>query len=99
MFSFKSHHNEHVVHLQAISTEQADYLLVVCRTSCILYLLQNEGVERLAAYFMNARMRPMRRKYVNAFSYVIRYYFTAAKITLIEGNGPIAQEKSVKTQG
>jgi hypothetical protein len=84
VFSFKAHQDEHVVHLQAISTENGDFLLVVCRTSCILYLLQNEGVERLCSYFLNTRIKQNRRKYINAFSYVIRHYFTSAKVVAMD---------------
>jgi hypothetical protein len=41
------------VHCQA--TNSADYLVVVTRTTCILYLLCDTGLELMNCYYLNAK--------------------------------------------
>lgn len=50
------------------------------RTSCILYLLQDDGVKRMTSYLLNSRKKPYRAKHANKYSYAVRFYFTSAKI-------------------
>lgn len=64
----------------SIDTEQADYLVVVTRTSCVLYSLHVDGVRRMTSYLLNSRKKPYRSVEENMFSYSVRFYFTAAKI-------------------
>lgn len=54
VYSFETHRQEDVIHLEALSTRFTDYLLVVTRTSCVLYLLKEYSLERIAAYTLNA---------------------------------------------
>ena len=73
-----------VIYLTSIETELADYLVVVTRTACVLYLLQDDGVKRMTSYLINARKKPYRQKHTNRYSYAVRFYFTSAKIVKAE---------------
>lgn len=72
--------DEQIIFLQGIKTDHANYLLVVTRTACILYLVQKECVKRLCSYLVNARKKPKKKKHDNKYSYNVRYYFTSAKV-------------------
>ena len=69
-----------VIYLLSIETEKADYLIVVTRTSCVLYSLHVDGVRRMTSYLLNSRKRPYRTIEENRFSYQVRFYFTSAKV-------------------
>lgn len=73
--------DEQIIFLNGIKTEHANYLIVVTRTACVLYLVQKEQVKRLCSYLVNARKKPKKKKHDNKYSYNVRYYFTSAKIT------------------
>lgn len=78
---FESHNNEDVIHIEHRETVKSDYLVVATRTSCILYLIQEDVVKRMCAYFLNARKMQQGNAGSKArFSYSSRYYFTAVKL-------------------
>jgi len=37
---------------------------------------------------VNARKKPKKKKHDNKYSYNVRYYFTSAKVTLLNTNSP-----------
>jgi hypothetical protein len=93
LYTFPSYHgmkpclkliDEQIIFLNGIKTDHANYLVVVTRTACILYLIQKESAKRVCSYLVNARKKPKKKKNENKYSYNVRYYFTCAKITLIE---------------
>ena len=59
-------------------------MIVVTRTACILYLIQKESAKRVCSYIVNARKSPKKEKHENKYSYNLRYYFTSAKVTIVE---------------
>ena len=69
-----------VIYLTSMETARSDYLIVVTRTSCILYSLLDDGVRRMTSYLINSRKKPYRSLDENRFSYSVRFYFTAAKV-------------------
>ena len=69
-----------MIFLTSIETEKADYLIVVTRTSCVLYSLHEDGVRRMTSYLINSRKKPFRSIEENKFSYNVRFYFTSAKV-------------------
>lgn len=69
-----------VIYLTSVETARSDYLIVVTRTSCVLYALLEDGVRRMTSYLINSRKRPYRSLDENRFSYSVRFYFTAAKV-------------------
>lgn len=69
-----------VIYLTSVETARSDYLIVVTRTSCILYSLLDDGVRRMTSYLINSRKKPYRSLDENRFSYSVRFYFTAAKV-------------------
>lgn len=81
--SFQSYNGEQIIHLQCLKTEENKYLIVVTRTSCILYQILPAGVKRLCSYLINARKKPKKAKHDNKYSYNVRYYFTCAKIQIV----------------
>ena len=50
--------DEQIIFLNAIQTDHANYLVVVTRTACILYLIQKEQAKRVCSYLVNARKKP-----------------------------------------
>ena len=77
---FESYQCQTVIYLVSIETERADYLIVVTRTSCVLYSLHEDGVRRMTSYLINSRKKPYRSVEENRFSYQVRFYFTSAKV-------------------
>lgn len=77
---FESYQNQTVIYLTSMETARSDYLIVVTRTSCILYSLLDDGVRRMTSYLINSRKKPYRSLDENRFSYSVRFYFTAAKV-------------------
>ena len=78
---FESYNNEDVIHIEHRDTMKSDYLVVTTRTSCILYLIQEDVVKRICAYFLNAKkMRLGNSGSKSKYSYSSRYYFTTVKI-------------------
>jgi len=77
---FESYQCQTVIYLSSIETARNDYLIVVTRTSCVLYALFEDGVRRMTSYLINSRKRPYRSLEENRFSYSVRFYFTSAKI-------------------
>ena len=71
---------QNVIYVKSVETDIADYLIVVTRTSCVLYSLHQDGVRRMTSYLINARRQPYSAKFSNKFSYAVRFYFTSAKI-------------------
>ena len=69
-----------MIYLLSIETDKADYLIVVTRTSCVLYSLHVDGVRRMTSYLINSRKKPYRTIEENRFSYQVRFYFTSAKV-------------------
>jgi len=69
-----------VIYLTSIETAKFDYLVVVTRTSCVLYTLLEDGVRRMTSYLINSRKKPYRSLEENRFSYSVRFYFTSAKV-------------------
>ena len=69
-----------VIYLSSVETARSDYLIVVTRTSCILYSLLEDGVRRMTSYLLNSRKKPYRSLDETKFSYSVRFYFTAAKV-------------------
>ena len=69
-----------MIYLTSIETDRADYLVVVTRTSCVLYSLSVDGVRRMTSYLLNSRKTAYRRTEVNRYSYQVRFYFTSAKV-------------------
>ena len=55
-------------------------MIVVTRTSCVLYSLHIDGVRRMTSYLINSRKKPYRMIDENRFSYQVRFYFTSAKV-------------------
>jgi len=54
VYSFETYRQEDVIHIETISTLLNDYLLVVTRTSCVVYFVKEYSLERIAAYTLNA---------------------------------------------
>ena len=77
---FDSYQSQTVIYLTSIETEFADYLVVVTRTSCVLYSLHEDGVRRMTSYLINSRKKPYRSSEENRYSYSVRFYFTSAKV-------------------
>jgi len=77
---FESYQGQTVIYLTSVETARSDYLIVVTRTSCVLYALLEDGVRRMTSYLINSRKRPYRSLDENRFSYSVRFYFTAAKV-------------------
>lgn len=69
--------------MNGIKTDHANYLLVVTRTACVLYSVGSDQVKRLCSYLVNARKKPKKKKHDNKYSYNVRYYFTSAKVQLL----------------
>ncbi len=81
-----------MIYITSIETSKADYLIVVTRTSCVLYSLLEDGVRRMTSYLINSRKKPYRSQEENRFSYSVRFYFTSAKVIK-------SKEESVAGQG
>ena len=43
-----------------------------------------EQAKRVCSYLVNARKKPKKKKNENKYSYNVRYYFTSAKVTLLD---------------
>lgn len=86
LYQFVSYNDEQIIFLNGIKTDHANYLVVVTRTACLLYLVQKEAVKRVCSYIVNARKKPKKKKNENKYSYNVRYYFTSAKITVVKGS-------------
>lgn len=83
-----------MIYLLSIETEKADYLIVVTRTSCVLYSLHIDGVRRMTSYLINSRKKPYRMIDENRFSYQVRFYFTSAKVVkAVEDDLPSGSER------
>ena len=76
-----------MIYLTSIETSRADYLIVVTRTSCILYSLHEDGVRRMTSYLINSRKKPYISTEENRFSYSVRFYFTSAKVIKAKEEG------------
>ena len=83
LYSFLSYNDEQIIFLNGIRTEHANYLIIVTRTACLLYLVQKDQAKRVCSYLVNARKKPKKKKHDNKYSYNVRYYFTSAKITAL----------------
>jgi len=78
-----------VICLKGLQTDYANYLVVVSRTACLLYLVLDAEAKRVCSYIVNARKQ--RKRGENKYSYNLRYYFTAAKVVVL--SQPLSQEK------
>jgi hypothetical protein len=48
---------------------------------------------------VNARKKPKKKKHDNKYSYNVRYYFTSAKITLLNNNAPLLADQNGSSTG
>ena len=96
---FESYQCQTVIYLTSIDTERADYLVVVTRTSCVLYSLHEDGVRRMTSYLINSRKRPYRTIEENRFSYQVRFYFTSAKVVRAKEEDPATEQDSLGKDG
>ena len=70
-----------MIFLKGLQTEHANYLIVVTRTACLLYLVLSTEAKRVCSYIVNARKQRTRGQ--NKYSYNLRYYFTTAKVLIM----------------
>lgn len=78
------------MHCQA--TNAADYLVVVTRTTCILYLLCSTGLEPMTCYFLNAKKSPHKVHGECVYQYRDRFYFTASQVQMNNSQPPLNME-------